>query len=364
MKALLASLLSAAFLFTVAPALAAGDKVAVLPLSSPNNVSRPELEQLRQATREAVQRTGHTFATPDELVSAEMAIHDGVADTSQEHIAAGKLAHAEWTVTARVERIDYPSAKMPNGTTEEGYTTYKLEVEACQIASGRVESLSREIILDDAAAMIGDVLALLVRPEGLANADIPWEHADAPRPKPKPKAPAPPPPPAPETPKPPPPPAEPRPVYGAGAPFAIAFAMGATEAAVTPSVGRGPTTAMTVGGSLGYALPDAVPGLELRANVLGQVAGPKAVEVSGGARWAFAPVRGVRLFVGPEAMLGVHVAAGADKTARFLAHGSAFVAYGITTNVQIEAAADLAGAFGGVGSLLLVGGTGRASLRF
>ena len=41
-----------------------------------------------------------------------------------------------------------------------------------------------------------------------------------------------------------------------------------------------------------------------------------------------------------------------------------FVGYGITTHVQIEAAADLAGAFGGAGALLLVGGTGRASLRF
>lgn len=344
------------------PALAA-DKVAVLPFSSPNNVSRPELEQVRQWTRDAVAGVGKTYATPNEMVSAEAAVRDGVADTSEEHVKAGKAASADWTLTSRVERIDNPPATLANGTVEEGYTTYKLEVEACQVATGRVESLSREITPDDATPMIGEMLALLLRPEGLANADIPWEHVGVARPKPKPKAPpapVPEPVPAPAPAAPP----EPRPVYGAGAPFAVGFALGVTDAASTPSVGRGPTTSMTIGGTLGYALPEDAPGLEIRANVMGQAIGPKAVEISAGARYALAPFRGLRLFVGPELLLGAHVASGADKTARFLTHGAAFVAYGITTNVQVEAAGDLAGAFGGPGSLLLVGGTGRVVLRF
>ena len=364
MKALLSLLVTAACLVVALPALAA-DKVAVLPFSSPNNVSRPELEQVRQWTRDAVARVGKTPATPNEMVSAEAAVRDGVADTSDEHVKAGRAASAEWTLTSRVERIDNPPATLGNGTVEEGYTTYKLEVEACQVATGRVESLSREITPDDATTMIGEVLALLLRPEGLANADIPWEHVGVPRPKPKPKAPPKPEPaPAPVPAPLPPAPREPRPVYGAGAPFAVGFAMGVTDAASTPSVGRGPTTSMTIGGTLGYALPEAAPGLEIRANVMGQAIGPKAVEISAGARYAFAPFGGLRLFVGPELLLGAHVASGADKTARFLTHGAAFVAYGITTNIQVEAAGDLAGAFGGPGSLLLVGGTGRVALRF
>ena len=44
------------------------DKIAVLPFSSPKNVPKPELEQVRASTREAVQKKGHTFATPDEMV--------------------------------------------------------------------------------------------------------------------------------------------------------------------------------------------------------------------------------------------------------------------------------------------------------
>jgi hypothetical protein len=121
---------------------------------------------------------------------------------------------------------------------------------------------------------------------------------------------------------------------------------------------------MPIGGSLGYALPDVLSGLELRANIAGQVVGPRALEVSAGARWAIAPFGGIRLFVGPELLLGGHVALGANKTTRFLAHGSAFVAYGVTENVQVEIAGDLMPAFGGTGTLLLGGGTARVAVRF
>ena len=218
------------------------DKVAVLPFSSSNNVARPELkvarpelEHVRGWTREAVVKRGHTFATPDELVSAEAAVRDGVADTSQECVAAGKAAKAPWTLTARVERNDYYSAaRLPDGATgEEGYTTYWLELEACQVETGRVESLSREVLATNAPMDIAEMVALLVRPEGLANAEIPWERNGVrernglSRPKPKPPAPPPPPPP----PAAPPPP---RPIYGAGHPFSVGASLGVSNALVRP----------------------------------------------------------------------------------------------------------------------------------
>jgi hypothetical protein len=94
------------------------------------------------------------------------------------------------------------------------------------------------------------------------------------------------------------------------------------------------------------------------------VVGPRALELSAGARYALAPVPGLRLFVGPELLVGAHVALGANKVARFLAHGSAFVALGITENVQAEVAADLAAALGGAGTLVLGGATARLVVRF
>jgi hypothetical protein len=121
---------------------------------------------------------------------------------------------------------------------------------------------------------------------------------------------------------------------------------------------------MPIGGVIGYALPDTVPGLELRANITGQVIGPRALELSAGARYAIAPFGGVRFFVGPELLVGAHVALGAEKTGRFLSHGALFAAYGITENVQAEIAGDLAAALGGAGTLVLGGGTARVVVRF
>jgi hypothetical protein len=338
---------------------ARADKVAVLPFSSSNNVPRTELEQIRGWTREALTREKHTFATPDEMVSAEAAIRDGVADVSSEYIAAGKAAGAPWTLSGRVERRDVPPSKQPDGTEEEGYTLYRVELEACQVGSGRVESLAREVLPEEAPQELAEMIALLVRPEGLANAPIPWEKSGAKRPKPRPKPPAPPPPPPA-----PPPPAEPRPIYGQGHPILVAASIGVTNALVRPDDARGPSWAMPIGGAVGYALPDVLAGLELRGNLTGQVVGPRALEVSAGARWAFAPFGGVRLFVGPELLVGGHVALGANKTTRFLGHGSAFVAYGITENIQVELAGDLMTAFGGTGTLVLGGGTSRLAVRF
>jgi hypothetical protein len=350
--------LVATFLF-VLPAWA--DKVAVLPFNSPNNVPRPELDEVRKWTREAVTKKGHTYATDNEMVSAEAAIKDGVADTSQEYIAAGKLAGAAWTLTGHVTRNDYPPARMPDGKEEDGYTTYRVELEACQVGTGGVESLSREVLPDDGPSDIAEMIGLLVRPEGLANAEIPWERAGVRRPKPRPKAPPPPPPPA--EPVSPAPPAV-RHVYGEGHPIAIGASAGVTTALVQPDVALGPSAAMPIGGIVGYALPEAVPGLELRGNFTSQVIGPRALEISAGARYAFAPLAGTRLFVGPELLLGAHVALGADKTARFLTHGAVFVALGFTENVQAELAGDLAAALGGGGTLVLAGGTARVVLRF
>lgn len=337
------------------------DKVAVLPFTSPTHVPRPELEQVRGWTREAVTKRGHTFATANEMVSAEAALKDGVADTSQEHIAAGKAAGAEWTLTGRVERIDHPPAKLPDGKEEEGFTTYRVELEAAQVGTGRVESLSREVLPDEGPNDIAEMIGLLVRPEGISGAAIPWEHVGVRRPKPRPQPAQPPPPPPPAPPATPPPP---RLVYGEGHPFALGASIGVTSALVRPEQARGPSGAMPIGAVVGYALSDSVPGLELRGNLAGQVIGPRALEVSAGARYALAPIPGVRLFVGPELLLGAHVALGADKTARFLTHASVFVAFGITENVQAELAGDLVAALGGAGTLVLGGGTARVVIRF
>lgn len=363
--------LSSFLLALFASGAAFADQVAVLPFTpapTASNLAKPELEQARKWTRDAVVLRGHTLPSDAAMLSGEMAVKDGVADTSQEYRAAGRASGSPWTLTGHVSRIDVPIQTDAAGKEEGGYTLYRVELEACQVETGRVESLAREIDADEAPAEIGEMLGLLVRPEGLSNAEIPWQNGVRRKPKPRPKPePAPlPPPPKPEPPPParepagPPPQAHP---YAEGHPLALGVSVGVSAALARPEQARGSTLALPVGGTLAYAIAS-LPGLELRGIFTGQVAGPRAIEIAGGARYAFAVAPAHRIYVGPELLLGAHVTLGGEKTGRFSTHGALFVAWGVTERVQLELAGDLQGAFGGSASLVLGGGTARALVRF
>ncbi|WP_146647555.1 hypothetical protein [Labilithrix luteola] len=353
-----------ALLVTTVSKTALADRVAVLPFTSPKNLAKPELDEARKWTREATTMRGHTLPTDSEMLSAEMAVKDGVADTSEEYRAAGRASSSDWTVVGRLERTDVPPAKLPDGKEEAGYTVYRLELEACQVSTGRVESLARELDPDEAPTQVSEMLALLLRPEGLANADIPWKNGQPRKPKPKPAPPPPPPPP----PAPPPPPPEPeKPVvkhpYAENHPFALGASIGVSGLIAKPDEARGPSTAMPIGGVIAYAL-ESVPGLEFRAIVTSQVVGPKALIAAGGARYAIPVLPQYRIFVGPELLAGTFVSLGAEKTGRFLGDGAVFASIGIGEYVQLEIAGDIGAAFGGSGTLVLAGGTFRTLVRF
>ncbi len=353
---------SAIFLFGAS---AFADKVAVLPFTSPKSaLPKPELDQARQWTNLAVTQRGDTSPTPGELLTAEMAVKDGSPDTSDEYRAAGRASGSQWTVTGRVERIDVPASKGPDGADVEGYTIYRTELEACQVSSGRVEALTRDLDPDEAPEQIKEMLALLIRAEGLGTSDIPWTVGAPRHPKAKPKPPPPPPEPSPPPP-PPPPPAAPvvKHSYAENHPFALGVSIGLNDALSRPDKASGPSLALPLGVAFGYAI-EALPGLEARAIFNSNVVGPKAIVLGAGARYAIPVLAQYRFFVGPEAVLGTHVAIGADKTARFLAQGSAFASLGLGEYVQVEIAGDLGAALGGTGTLVLGGGTLRGMFRF
>lgn len=339
---------------------ARADKVVVLPFSAPKGAAKTELDQARVWTNAAVVSRGHTIPNASETASAELAVVDGSPDTSSEYRAAGQASGSQWTVTGRLERSDVASTTLADGSEEGGYTLYRVELEACQVESGRVESLVREIDPDEAPVEIGEMLALLLRPEGVADAPLPW--ASAPRKKKRAK-PAPAPETAPPPPVSPPEPAAPARRYAEGHPLALGLFVGVSNALSRPDVARGPSWAMPVGGVLGYAI-ESVPGLELRGLVAAQAVGPRSLEVSAGARYAIAVLPRHRVYVGPELLLGAHVALGAAQTARALGHGSAFLAWGVSEHVQLEIAGDLSAALGGTGTLLLGGGSLRGLYRF
>ena len=175
LRFLIALLSFALVLCAASPALA--DRVAVLPFSAAKTSTKPELDQARAWTREAVIAKGHVPPSPGEMLSAEQAVTDGSPDTSQEYRAAGKASGSQWTVTGRIDRHDAPPARLPDGTEEDGYTTYRIELEVCQVDTGRVESLAREIDPDEASVQLAEMLGLLLRPEGIKNVVLPWDGA-------------------------------------------------------------------------------------------------------------------------------------------------------------------------------------------
>lgn len=319
-------------------------KVAVLSFSSVGNATSARLDAARDATRSAVIQSGHRLPTDSEMLTAQMASKDGVADTSGEYRAAGRASGSAWTIAGRVE--------------DHG-TSYRLELEVCQVESGRVESLAREVDPAQAPAQIGEMLALLLRPEGIANAEIPWERTPTTvAPPPKPVEPAPPPTPA----GPPPAPAQ-RHAYAEGRPFALGVGMSVLGALSRPSNARGPSTAALIDGVGAYAI-ESVPGLEARVHGAGAIVGPSSFSIDGGARYAFPVAPTLRVFAGPELAVGAFFPLGGDRSGRFLARGAAFAAIGIGDRVQVEVSGDLAVAPGSSGTLLFGGATLRGLARF
>jgi hypothetical protein len=346
--------LAVALLVLSASGIARADKVTVLPFQVDRGAraaSREVLEAARDATRRAAVARGHTLPSASEMRTAEMAVRDGGTEQSATLRAAGRASSADWVVI---------------GFVAPGEEAYRLELFASQVDSGRLESVAREVLPTHARGQIGQMLDLLLRPEGVGSGEMAWPEVppDAPsEPEPEPEPPATDPPIHPEPPCRPVAPDKARIRYGTR-PFAVGIGADVMQAVVRPAEAQGDATVGLGSIHVAYAL-EAVPGLDLHGDVGAVVFGPSAVRFEAGARYLLAPFRGVRLHVGPELGIGALVTTGADQRARFLAHGAAVISVGLGDRVSLELApaVDAAPAAGG-GTLLLVGGGARALVRF
>jgi len=148
---------------------AQADRVAVLPARGGTD------DAARQAAQADIVRglaaAGHT-AVPESEVSATLwAVLDGVPDTADEYRTVGTATKADWVLV---------------GLVEPAVTTHHVEIFAFHAATGRVESVAREIEPGKSAPQIQEMLAVLVRPEGIGAGELPWERA-APPPPPQPE---------------------------------------------------------------------------------------------------------------------------------------------------------------------------------
>ncbi len=332
------SALSTLVACTTLAGVALADRVAVLGFP-------PGDPRAQSATEAAVLARKHVAPAPAELAKGAAAVRDGQADTSDEYRAFGRAAGAAWTV---------------RGVATPRAAGYRLELEVCQIDSGRVELLARDVDETQEIAQIGEMLALLLRPEGIASARLPWEGG-APKPAVVPAAP----PVSPVSPEPPPAPTPPAVAhaYAEGHPLGLGASLGLLSALARPAGATGSATSLYLGGIVTYHL-ESVPGLELRANLAGAIAGPKALAVDVGARYAVPLLPSARLFLLPDLGLGSFVTLGAQKDGRFLVRGGLHGALGLGERVALELGPELGVTPGGSGTLVLFGATARAVARF
>src|SRR5512132_4128837 len=299
------------------------DRVALLP--SRGGANPDARTALDGELARGLAALGHTVIAGNPAASG---VADGVADTPEEYRQVGVAAQADWVLV---------------GSVEPAVTTTRVELVASLMQLGRIESVAREVEVARADAQVQEMLRVLVRPEGVGAGELPWEKG-LPVPLKTPPPLVPPPviaPPLRVAAPPPPPPLSPPPPAGKAA---IEYPLGRSD--VWPSYSGGnrgffggvlgfslpaarPGGASGSGGSLtgafrgGYAIGDS--GFEPFAEVGGNLVGPPALWVSGGARFMLSPtlkrgsdggLRGGSFFLGPEVIVGAFVRLpGPDVTA-------------------------------------------------
>jgi hypothetical protein len=333
-------------LFTLASTRAWGaDRVAVLRFTARGGeTTTPQLDAARAATRDAVALVHDTLPSEADLAAAEAAVKDGTPDTTREYRDAGTIAGAQWTLSGHVDARGW---------------TYRLELEACQVATGRVESLARPIDARQAAPQIAEMLALLLRPQGVGDAVPPWDQATAP-PAPIPPLAPPPPPYRPVVPSSPEPESQ---TYGSAHPLALGVGGEVLDAFTRSSVARGSSEAGVFSLTGLYAVRS-VAGLELVGEVAAGSIGPTSLRLDVGARYVLGIVPSAHVYAGVEAAAGAFFPLGGDEEPRFSIRAALPVVWAATSSIQLEVYPELAYAVGGSASLGFAGGGARFVLRF
>ncbi|WP_437633864.1 hypothetical protein [Sorangium sp. So ce854] len=368
---------AAAALTALAPA-ALADRVAVLPARGGTDAAA------RSAAEADVDRAlaalGHTPVPGGAVAAALEGVADGVADTADELRAVSAQTGADWVLA---------------GTVEPAVTTARIELIAYLASTGRLESVAREVDRDRSAQQTQEMLALLLRPEGVGIGELPWE-------RPARAAPAAAPSPAGETVVVPPVPAAPAappadevlmayplgpervwPAYAGGRRFAVSASLGAAVAAARLPGASGSAASLVGAARVAYALGDR--GVEVFAGGGGNLAGPFAGWIEGGARLMLTPSlaphdgawRAFPLHVGPALHAGAFFRSGAgvagpggatyrgELDVRPVLGASIDVALALGPAVQLEAQlGNLRWVPAGDGSLLLLGATLGAGARF
>lgn len=366
---------------------ALADRVALLPVRGGFDPTARTSLDLELVT--ALQSLGHSVVPAAETAAAMAPVLDGVADTPEEYRAVGVGTRADWVMAASVD----PAV-----------LSQRVEIWAYLVSVARIESVAREVDRAQSSSQTKEMLAVLLRPEGIGAGELPWERSrqsapiavavppvQPPVPAPQPNFPA-------AVARPPSPPGPKRvsmdytfetlwvwPPYSAGKRVFVSALQGFSVAAIRLPGARGSAFSFLGGARAGYAPGDL--GLELFGQLGGNFVGPRALWIDAGARWMFTPsvhpgsdgvLRGLAFHVGPELTFGAFLRLGGpDVTGpdgvTYAGTTTAHPAVGAALNMmlsyspmlQIEAQiGNLRWIPTGDGSILVLGATLGAGLRF
>jgi hypothetical protein len=153
---------------SLAPSIVHADRVAPLHAHGGTDADRAAVDK---ALRAALAALGHTSPTDAEVLQGEGAA-GSYENQSTGLVAIGKTTGSEWVVD--VTTIATPTSAPP------GATPKRIEVKACQVSTGRVETLARDVdTKKDLAAQLREMLALMLRPQGVGDDPLPWETPGA-----------------------------------------------------------------------------------------------------------------------------------------------------------------------------------------
>lgn len=279
------------------PGVAHADSVALLePVGSDVVADR---DALHKSILDWLATHGHSVVDPAAVEKARTEL--GITDRSPAALVslAGKIG-CDWVLS--------PSQ-------DPAVTTTRVELSTAYQPSLRFESVAREVDRAAFAAQVGEMLAVILRPEGVGTNALPWETRTAPPPKteggetdvkiqsPETE------PPRPETPD----PARP---FGSVNHFFVGAGLGFDAIAVQPEGGAGDRFALNGAIKGGYAIAET--GLEVGVQVAGHLAGPGVVFVDASVRWNFPLVGGkggTGLYMGPLVHGGLVVFPGSSGEA-------------------------------------------------
>jgi hypothetical protein len=309
--------------------LAWADVVLVVP---PRGQPADRLASLARETRLAVVEMGHQLVAEADGQAAMAKVRDGAADDTEELDGLVRDTKAGWVV-APVARGEGAGVR--------------LELTAYHGATGRTESVSRDIDPAKVQPQVLEMLRVLLREEGVGTGALPWESS----------APV-----APTTPR----TEGPTPDKGARTGTVtdlqplLGLTVGFSTAVSRPEDATGSAAALQGGLRAGVRLGNSVEvALGLRSNM----AGPKATSLDVSGRYWIEVTDGFRL--APELAPGVFFQGGGAQDTSFSLRVTAVGALDVAADISVEAhLGDVTWVPSSSGTLILGGATLAGVARF